>query len=803
MGEVYEAWDIVLVRPVALKILHTLEPAAMIRFMHEAQLQARLDYPNICKIYDIDANNGTPRIAMQLIRGPNLEDAAEDLSLEQVVSILAQVAEAVHGAHLVNLIHRDIKPSNILLQWKENQGWVPFICDFGLAMALDGPSVTQPLAMTGTPAYMAPEQVRGDRALVGPPTDVYGIGSTLYFALVGRPPCVTTTTAEMLQVKRERRFPRPRSLEPRIPPALEAILFKCMEPSTTDRYATALELAAALRGVLDTLAAGPAPMPGLKARLAGNRRRTLPVLAGAICLIASLPLLAGYLMRQRHKDGEAAQIIALEASSLEQSVRNERMMPVHDLRPARLRTLARMEAMRARAAALGALADGPTAFALGRAHFLLDDYPMAKIELGKAWSAEFEAPNSALMLALVAHQEYRAMTVQAAFLGQAAPPMAAAALAQAGQYLRQANLQTSYPKEFTEALGELLQGNYSQAADTAQAALKANPWNMESAILGADSLALLAKERLDAGDVEGAEASYQEALDLCKGALARGQSCPRLRHAACAAALGLAAIALESGDLTQSKVADLQRQAEPALLLDPDNQDAQSDWLQARTLKALRLRGMGQDTRPVLDEALQFYWSRTREPRNVELRMDHMVLYWLQAERDFDHGEDPSPSLVEALKDPGHTVTRYRDFQGDLLNFKARCEITRGQDPRVTLETVAAQFEPQDNRKVSGSSYEIAARARLVRAEWEFQHQIDPAESLRRAQDLLQRAVESRPATASGHALLGQCQVLKAECQPTERKALIAQANEHLRWSRRLNPEDPDLARLQNLLAHL
>jgi len=188
MGEVYEAWDIVLARPVALKILQDLEPAAMIRFMNEAQLQARLDYPNICKIYDVDASNGTPRIAMQLIRGPNLEDAAEDLSLEEVVSILAQVAEAVHGAHLVNLIHRDIKPSNILLRWKENQGWVPFICDFGLAMALDGPSVTQPLAMTGTPAYMAPEQVRGDRSLVGPPTDVYGIGSTLYFALVGRPP---------------------------------------------------------------------------------------------------------------------------------------------------------------------------------------------------------------------------------------------------------------------------------------------------------------------------------------------------------------------------------------------------------------------------------------------------------------------------------------------------------------------------------------------------------------------------------------------------------------------------------------
>jgi len=803
MGEVYEAWDIVLARPVALKILRNLEPAAMIRFMNEAQLQARLDYPNICKIYDIDASNGTPRIAMQLIRGPNLEDAADDLSLEQVVSILAQVAEAVHGAHQVNLIHRDIKPSNILLQWKEHRGWVPFICDFGLAMALDGPSVTQPLAMTGTPAYMAPEQVRGDRALVGPPTDVYGIGSTLYFALVGRPPCVTTTTAEMLQVKRERRFPRPRALEPRIPPALETILFKCLEPSTKDRYATALELAAALRGVLDTLSAGLAPKPSLRARLrtlAGNRRRTLPSLAVALGLAATLPFLPGYLLRQRLKAGEPVQFISLESSNLEQSIRNERMMPVHDLRPARNRTRTRMAALKAKAAALGARGDGPACFALGRAHFLLEDFNLAKVELGKAWSAGFEVPTSALMLALLAQRESNALTAQAAFLGHAAPPRAAEALALAGQYLAQAKPQTSYPNEFIEALENLLQGNHSLAAGAAGAALKANPWSMESAVLGAGSLALLAKARLDAGDTEGAELSYQEALDLANGSLALSQSCPRLHHAACAAALGLAAIDLERGDLTQTRVANLLRQADRALEIDPDNQPAQSDWLQMRTLKALRLRGLGQDTRPALDEALQFYWSRTREPRNLDLRMDHMVLYWLQAERDFDQNGDPGPSLAEALKDPGHTFTRYRDFLGDLLNFKARWEISRGQDPRGTLETVAGKFEPQDNREASASSWEIAAKARLVRAEWELLHQIDPAESLRRAQTLLKRALESRPSSAAGHALLGQCQVLEAESRPAERKALIAQAGENLRSSRRLNPEDRDLSRLQSLL---
>lgn len=153
------------------------------------------------------------------------------------------------------------------------------------------------------------------------------------------------------------------------------------------------------------------------------------------------------------------------------------------------------------------------------------------------------------------------------------------------------------------------------------------------------------------------------------------------------------------------------------------------------------------------------------------------------------------------MKDPGHTVTRHRDFQGDLLNFKARFEISRGQDPRVTLETVAAQFEPAPGRNTSIGAYEIAAKARLIRAQWELQHQIDPADSLRRAEALLKRALEARPASASSHALLGQCQVLEAERQPGERKALIAQANEHLRWSRRLNPADRELARLQSLLA--
>jgi tetratricopeptide (TPR) repeat protein len=804
MGDVYEAWDIVLARPVALKILQHLEPAAMIRFMHEAQLHARLDSPNICRIYDVDASGGTPRIAMQLIRGPTLEEAAQDLRLDEVVGILAQVAEAVHGAHQFNLIHRDIKPSNILLQWNEQRGWTPYICDFGLAMALDGPSVTQPLAMTGTPAYMAPEQVRGDRSLVGPPTDVYGIGSTLYFTLLGRPPCVATVTAEMLKVKRERRFPSPRELEPTIPPALEAIMYKCLEPSPQDRYATPAELARELRGVLAALTGQPEPQ-GLKGRALAwthDRRRVLAVLTAAVCLVGTLPILASYLKRQGMKEGEVAQIIALEASSLEQSIRNERMLPVHDLRPADSRTRERMDALRAKAASLGPGAVGPVAYALGRAHFLLQDLPRSKADLERAWAADFHTPDTAFLLARIQELDYWALRTQAAFLGEAPPPQAAEAYARAEQFFLLARMQTEQPREFTEALAASLHGDDAQAVEQARAALKANPWHLESAILGSGTLSLMARRRLDAGDVDGAEARYQEALELARSALTRGQSEPRLHHALCTAALGLAALDLERGDLSARSLDELEQVAGQGLLLDADNQDAQSDWLQVRALKALRLWGLGQDPRGVLDQALHFYWTGTRDPRSIELRMDHLILYWLQAERDFARNEDPGPSLTEALKDPGHAVTRFRDFQGDLLNFKARWEASRGQDPRPTVETVVARFEAPAQQQGNGSFCEIAAKAWLIRAEWELGHGIDASGSVQHAQDLLKRALEIRPTSASAHALNGLGQMLEAKAQPENRKWLISRARDQLRWSIRLNPADREINPLRSALAH-
>ena len=803
MGEVFEAWDTVLDRAVALKVLRHLEPAAMIRFMHEAQLHARVDCPNICRIYDVDASNGAPRIAMQLVKGPTLEDAAPDLKLEEIIAIIITVAEALHAAHKLKLIHRDIKPSNILLQWGEDGGWEPFICDFGLAMTLDGPSVTQPLAMTGTPAYMAPEQVRGDRSLICPATDVYGLGSTLYFTLTGRPPCVSTVTAEVLRVKRERRFPSPRSLEPEIPPDLETILLKCLQPNPADRYASTQELAEELRRFRDgePIAARP---QGAAPRLWAGCRRNWPLLAvAAASLVLALGLVAWGRNAQRRqaRQAELGQALTFEAVALEQDLDHERILPLHDLRPAYAQTRARLDALRTRISALGPEAEGPLHYARGRVLFALRDVPGARAELEEAWAAGFQTPEAAFLLARALAETYERDGLEAAFAGTAPPAPATQAFARAEDLFRQARGLNGEPPEFLDATLAFAQRDYPRAAGLAQACLGGNPWHLEAATLASLSLSALAAERAEQGDAAQAQQHYEAAEAVAQAALARAQSHGALRHAELVAAQGLAALALERGDLGLATVDSLQRRAQQALLLDPADPEAQSSWLRAQNLRLMRLADLGQDPGRELEEGLRFFWTRTREPRTVDLRVDHMVLYLRQAEGDAARGRDPWPALTEALKDAGHAVGRHRDFLGDLLNLKARLEAAAGRDPRPTAEAVLQRFEaPAETRGVYYLC-EIAAEARMTLADSETRQGLDGLPSLRRAQGLLQRALQGKSTSATSHALLGQTQVMEAELLPQNRAWLLARAQEQLKWAVRLNPADGHIPRLRARLA--
>src|SRR5689334_648254 len=163
MGEVYKARDRRLGRVVALKFIRGADPDKVMRFLQEARAQARIDHPNVCKVYEVGDVAGKAYIAMQLIGGERLDKAAQGMSLPEKVQVMKEVAEAIHEAHRLGVIHRDLKPSNIMVERGEDGRWVPVVMDFGLAYDIgQGHALTQTGALMGTPSYMAPEQARGD-----------------------------------------------------------------------------------------------------------------------------------------------------------------------------------------------------------------------------------------------------------------------------------------------------------------------------------------------------------------------------------------------------------------------------------------------------------------------------------------------------------------------------------------------------------------------------------------------------------------------------------------------------------------
>jgi tetratricopeptide (TPR) repeat protein len=250
MGRVYKAWDPQLKRNVALKFLRGGDAAVETRFEREAQAQARVHHKNVCAVYEVGRHDGHPYISLQLVDGRTLRDAAPGLDVRDCVRVMRDVAEAVHSAHRLSLVHRDIKPANILVE-KSDEGWFPYVTDFGLARDLQGPGMTQAGAIIGTPQYMAPEQVRGETDKLGPRTDVYGLGATLYDALAGAPPFSGTSNLQTLYKSLNDDAPPLRKWKRDLPPALEAVVMKCLEKRPERRYGSARELADDLQRWLD------------------------------------------------------------------------------------------------------------------------------------------------------------------------------------------------------------------------------------------------------------------------------------------------------------------------------------------------------------------------------------------------------------------------------------------------------------------------------------------------------------------------------------------------------------------------
>jgi serine/threonine-protein kinase len=273
-GQVWRAADLLLDRPVAVKVLrpeYADHPETLARFRAEARHAGSLMHPCIARVYDYGhaGPSGPPYLVMEFVNGPSLADvlASEPLDPVRALDMVAQTAAGLAAAHHAGLVHRDVKPANILI----GPGGLVKITDFGIAYAVGSAPVTGPGLVMGTAQYMAPERIAGARAT--PASDLYSVGIVIYESLTGLPP-YEGTAIEV--VAAHLYLPLP-PLPAYVPPELDELVAELTAKNPAARLADAGEVSAAAGRLRDAIAAArpatPASVPAVPAGCAGLGER--------------------------------------------------------------------------------------------------------------------------------------------------------------------------------------------------------------------------------------------------------------------------------------------------------------------------------------------------------------------------------------------------------------------------------------------------------------------------------------------------------------------------------------------------
>jgi eukaryotic-like serine/threonine-protein kinase len=351
LGEVFVALDAELHRKVAHKQIlerHADDPISRQRFVAEAEITGGLEHPGVVSVYGLGTyGSGRPYYAMRFIKGDSLKEAIErfheggphpqgegrhrpgvgpsrDLELRKLLRRFLDVCNAIDYAHSRGVIHRDIKPANIIL----GKHGETLVVDWGLAKAVgradpsageqtiapssSGSSETLPGSALGTPAYMSPEQAGGDLDRLGPRSDVYSLGATLYCLLTGSPPFEGDDIGEILRRVQAGDVRAPREIDPATDKALEAVCLKAMATKPTDRYATCRALAEDIeRWAADEPVSAYREPLSRRVRRWASRNRTA-VASVAVALFAGVVGLSAVLVVQTQAKAEVTRALTGE-----------------------------------------------------------------------------------------------------------------------------------------------------------------------------------------------------------------------------------------------------------------------------------------------------------------------------------------------------------------------------------------------------------------------------------------------------------------------------------------------------------
>lgn len=779
MADVYEAYDRQLLRPVALKFLRTDDPQTTARLLREARSQARIDHPNICKVYDVGTLGGRPFIAMQRVAGQSLRELADTLSLTQKVQIVQVCAQAMHAAHGLGVVHRDLKPSNILLMLEPDGTVRPTLVDFGLAEALDAMAPQRGPA-AGTAAYMAPEQVRGDTA-GDRKSDVYSLGATLYALLAGRPPFVAPTRqATWDRVLHE----PPPSLAGRanvaasVPADLEAILRCCLQKNPEARYTSAHELAADLGRFLSgdpVHARGSRPIYRLRIRLRKQRGLWLMVAAGLL-VVGGAAIWVQHGVSTRRDLARAAARFGEESRLAELRMRMARMLPAHDLRPDRASVRQRLRAMEQELPTLRGVPHALAGVALGRGYIALEEWDQAHTHLRMAWSeGQKDSQTAAALgyaLAMLADRadreaarstDPRERTAQRDVVDRTLRQPAL-------DFLRKAGDGHAYP--WLPSLMALLSGHIDEALRAAEVAVKNDPSLFEAHFFAAKAHLTRTLQHEKAGHLAQAEQSLQRAMEALDAVVAMARSDGSAHAERCGAwVLGLSLAFASAPEKAKPRYVRAKEVCEEATHVDPDNEVQQSSQALLHVRWAERLAEHGEDPNLDADRAIALADQTLGHARRPEYALSILGSAWgIKAREDSRQGRDPQHSIEQSIAALEKALT-HRPNEMNLRSSLAQTwtELAQHQraqrgDPRAALRAARSHLLlGLAQNSGAYSPYNELAMTYQVQAEYEQELGSDARSSTQQGIEHARKAVTAGPSDPYPRATLSDLLTLHAK----------------------------------------
>ncbi|MEJ2188258.1 MAG: protein kinase [Acidobacteriota bacterium] len=778
MGRVFRAVDRRLQRTVALKFMRADDPEQVERFQREARAQARIEHDHVCRIYEVGEVDGRAYIAMQLIEGRSLKDLAPDLQLEQKVRLVEQVARAAQAAHSTGVIHRDLKPGNIMVEQETGGVLHAYVLDFGIAREVEAPGMTMVGSVVGTPAFMAPEQVRGEPGAIDRRADVYAIGATLYHLISGKQPFSgTTRMATMLRVL-ETDPPPLKQLDPEVPRDLEMIVAQCMEKEPHRRYASARAVADDLQRYLDGEPVA-ARRAGAVYRLGKRVRKHRTLTAVVAAAVAAVLVLSGALIWQgvqNRRRQELAQDFGQELERIDGMLRQVRMLPLHDVKPVEDLVRKRMRNIETTMESTGEVAFGPGSHALGIGYLGLGELEEARRFLQSAWDSGYRAPELEGALGHVLGETYLREAEAANRIRNT--DLRAARLEEVDRELRRPALRhlKRVPAGFEEmklhhaALAALLEGRFDDAIAAARESYGRHPWLFESMRLEADILVQRGKEAEETGRVDDARADYEAAGEVLGRALEVGRSDAALYQNETARLIRIFNLESQQGrlreDLFQRALgaADAAQTARPGDFR-PFNQRSKIYWLRGEYEL-----NHGLDPTGSLDEAVRLASQAVElEPDNAQAFINQGMIFRLEATYQGRRGKDPRPFFEAAIGacekalaiDPDSAVAWLN--LGTANYLLAANELTLGLDPSRSLQAAAEAYDESVRVRPTFAARSNAGLVHWQRAEYQLRHGDDPRDSLEAAARCFEAAIELNPNKGQVHSNRGLILLERAE----------------------------------------